>query len=431
MKKILFIAHYFPPIGGAGVQRSVKFVKHLPSCGVLPVVLTGPGTSTGKWTPADHSLIADIPPEVPVYRTAAPSVSESSRSARALAYRSALARLGDTIIAEHRPEAIFVTMSPFDHAIVARELSQRHGLPWLADLRDPWALDEFQVYPSRWHRMQAQRSMRQALESASSVIMNTPVAMRKFRTTFPELADRAQVSITNGFDADDFVGETRELHPGKFTIVHSGYFHAELGLRQRRRSLEYRLLGRTEPGVEFLPRSHYYLIKALEHLQSTAPSVADRIRVICLGSANEVDADLVRNSTVQDMFEFTGYLPHAESIRHVRGASLLFLPMHKMPAGQAASIVPGKTYEYLASGRPILAAVPPGDALDFVKACPHGRLCEPDDVRGMARAIEDVVATWAAGGQTQPLPPPEPPSRFERRTLTEQLAQHLCSVLTK
>jgi glycosyltransferase involved in cell wall biosynthesis len=92
-----------------------------------------------------------------------------------------------------------------------------------------------------------------------------------------------------------------------------------------------------------------------------------------------------------------GYLSHRDSIALVRSADLLFLPMHKLAAGTRAGLVPGKTYEYLASGRPILAAVPEGDARDLLAQAPNTFLTSPDDVFAMAAIIEERVRAWASG----------------------------------
>lgn len=140
MKRILFLAHYFPPTGGAGVQRTIKFVKHLPSFDFLPVVLTGSEPSRSRWAPRDDSLLQEIPRDIPVYRVARKGGDPRS-SARERVER--FLEEGGRIIESHRPSLIFVTMSPFSDAEIASSLSRRHALPWVADLRDPWALDEF------------------------------------------------------------------------------------------------------------------------------------------------------------------------------------------------------------------------------------------------------------------------------------------------
>ncbi len=429
MTPVLFLAHYFPPIGGAGVQRSAKFVKHLPGLGILPLVLTGEGKPSDRWTPEDRSLQADVPTEVPVIRVAVPGADSLDREARMRRRHEAFVKAGSGAIAEHRPKAILVTMSPFDDALIAAELARKYNLPWVADLRDPWALDEFQVYRSFWHRQRERRKMESYLGSAASIIMNTPEAMRKFRAAFPRLASRARVAITNGYDVEEFQVNWNRPRNLKFTLVHSGYLHTESGLHQQRRSFEYRLLGRIEPGVRILPRSHFYLMQALEKWLSQDASLVGNFRAEFIGVGSPTDEALVRNSPARELVRFTGYLPHSECVQRVMNADLVFLPMHQVPAGTRASIVPGKTYEYMATRRPILAAVPESDAKDFLKAAGTARLCDPEDVGQMLEALRSAYAEWKSGADGSSRWNAVAVQRFERANLTKQLRDELLALI--
>src|SRR5260370_28469671 len=149
--KVLFIAYYFPPLGGAGVQRAQKFVQYLPSEGFLPVVITGPASREDRWTPQDKTLIHSIPLEVPVHRVAGPIPSVKgklrSRLETLLTLPSSFSKWWIQSATEVGYSAadgealILATMSPFESGEVARRLSRRLGIPWVADLRDPCALD--------------------------------------------------------------------------------------------------------------------------------------------------------------------------------------------------------------------------------------------------------------------------------------------------
>ena len=112
--------------------------------------------------------------------------------------------LGERVATTER--LILATMSPFESGDAARRLSARLGIPWVADLRDPWALDEMQIYPSALHRKVEMRRMERLLSSASVIVMNTPEATSVLRNTFPRLREVPIVTITNGFDAADFDG---------------------------------------------------------------------------------------------------------------------------------------------------------------------------------------------------------------------------------
>ncbi len=116
-----------------------------------------------------------------------------------------------------------------------------------------------------------------------------------------------------------------------------------------------------------------------------------------------------------------GYLSHAATVELLRSAGLLFLPMQNLPEGTRATIVPGKTYEYLAARRPILAAVPDGDARDLLAQAPTATLCRPADVDGMAAAILEAVRR-SEHGEPVPDVPAELLAPFERPRLTARLA---------
>ena len=437
MRKVLFIAYHFPPAGGGGVQRSLKFVKYLPECGFDPIVLTAKPNKEHRWTPTDQALADEVPASVKVHQVELPEEvhvpGKLERAARELfglgsrfgqTWMNLVIEEGTKIAQREKPELIFVTLSPFEGADAAAEISRRTGIPWVADLRDPWALDEFQLHRTRFHRSLEKRQMARSLRSASLIIMNTPESARRLGETFPGLKANTIVSLTNGYDASDFTGEVEAIPGGKFSIVHSGYFHAESGLVEQKRRTQYKLLGRTVPGVERLPRSHYYLLQALELWIKEDPSIVNTVRMRCVGVLSKSDQALIDASPAKPLFDCSGYLNHTECVRYVRAADLLFLPLHKVPPGMKAGIVPGKAYEYMASGRPILATLPASDARDFLSQAGTGVLCEPGDVAGMLAALKDQYAKWKSGA-ARPDWNEDFVRQFERKNLTMKLASFL------
>ncbi len=425
MTKILYIGHYFPPLGGAGVQRTVKFVKYLPDTGFQPVVVTGSGSESGWWSPSDESMLDEIPDSVRVYRTPASNAGDLSAPAAEPRFE-ALRKLCEGAARDTDAELIFVSMSPFQDARVASSISRQLGIPWVADLRDPWALDEFQVYRSSFHRRADQREMMSALSTASLIVMNTPEAAARL-AALPGFGRKKIVSVTNGYDAEDFAGSTPPGSQDVFTIVHAGHLHTVAGLHQRRHALRYRLLGKTEPGVQILTRSHYYLLKALERWLAEHPALTEKVAVVLVGKPSAADLEIVKASPVGSIVTFTGYVSHAQSVEEIRKAHLLFLPMHKLPSGRRATIVPGKAYEYMATGLPILAALPEGDARDFLSGAGTGLCCEPDDVGAMSAIVKSQFEAWSNGN----VPTRSNRSyveRFERRRLTRQLAAEMLAL---
>ena len=423
MTKFLFISHFFPPAGGAGVQRSSKFVKFLPDAGLLPVVVTGKLNPADRWTPEDRTLMADVPEELPVYR-ADWNMKEENSVLRLKQRQEAYMKAAETAIHEHRPEFIFVSMSPFQDAEIAIRLSQKYELPWIADLRDPWALDEFQVYRSFAHRLAELRKMRKSLASAAGIIMNTPVARDRLLAAFPEFRNRPVTSITNGFDPEDVPPIGVRTRGEKFRIVHTGSFHTRMGMHQKSKRAIYRILGRCESGMEILPRSPYYLLEALERISRTDPAIHEALEIVFAGVMSDADKEVSSRSGVASKVQVTGYLGHSESAKETASADLLFLPLHGLKPGRCASIVPGKTYEYIGSGNPILAALPDGDAKCFVEASGNCRVTEPDNVEGIAEGIRYFFRQWESGTLSH-IRDPAVTKAFERRTLTAQLADFL------
>ena len=432
---MLVLSYYFPPIGGAGTQRPTAFVRHLPRFGYEPEVVTGPGSADGRWTPRDDTLLSAFPAGTEVRRLAGPEPAGSTgwrdRCERYLGLETAWKRWWvDGSVATGsslRPDLVYAWMSPFESAPAASRLAARLGRPWIADLGDPWALDEMMVYATGLHRRRAIREMRRGLASAAAIVMSTPEAVARVRQAFPEFDDKHVVAIPNGFDQGDFEHPVPTRTDGVFRIAHTGYFHTELGLRQRRAAAARRVLGGTARGVDFLTRSHVYLLEAVESLLVREPALEQRLEVHLAGVLSNVDREIAERSPVTRLH---GYLPHRETLELIRTANLLFLPMQNLPAAERAGIVPGKTYEYLAAGRPILGAVPDGDARDLLNEAGGARLCRPDDSAGIASAIAAELARFDAG-EPAAVPDPKVVDRYEYRRLAGRLGEVFDQVLER
>ena len=201
--------------------------------------------------------------------------------------------------------------------------------------------------------------------------------------------------------------------------MHTGYLHTDLGLRQRRTRRLRRLLGGELAGVEILTRSHYYLLEALQQLFEQEPDFESRVELVLAGVLSDTDRALIADLP---FVRTPGYLTHGESLALTRSADLLFLPMQKLPPGRRSTTVPGKTYEYIASGRPILAAVPEGDARDILRATGTAQICDPDDTHAMTEAIGSAFKHWERG---DPAPTPDPAvvARYDRRRIAGIFAE--------
>ena len=317
-------------------------------------------------------------------------------------------------------DVVIASVPPYQTAEVAIALSRRLGCPWVADLRDHWAIDELMIYATGLQRRMELKRMREALRASAAVIAVSPEAAHRIRTLFPELADRPVVSIPNGFDRLDFEDAVPERSDDVFRIVHAGSLYTDIALRQR--SKLRRFLRGSSKGIDLLPLSLIYLTQAIELVVAREPSLRSRIELMRVGVVADTDRNLAEGSPFVRM---TGYVPHREAVGLMRSADMLFLPLYNLAPGVRAATVPGKTYEYLAAGRPILAAVPAGDARDILVAAGNAYLCAPDDVEGMAAAIEPQLQ----GGAGLPASAPdELLDRFERRHLTAELVSILDAV---
>lgn len=429
---VLFVSYHFPPIGGSGAQRPARMVRFLPEFGVFPVVVTAPGANGERWTPRDETLSSDIPPDTPIWRVPPEPPSSTGwrqRAERWLRIKDAWSRswleaavdTGIRAASEHDIDLIYVWMQPYQSAAVGQRLSEALGKPWVADLGDPWALDEMMIYPTAIHRRLERREMRRRLATASAIVMSTNEAARLVRAELPELADTDVVAIPNGWDSRDF--DVRALHRDDelLRIVHTGYLHTDLGLRQRRTSAIRAVLGGDIRGVNILARSHVYLLRALERLRTSRPEVADSVELHFAGVLSDADQAVLAG---WPRVVCHGYVDHRTSISLMRSADFVFLPMHELPAGRAASVVPGKTYEYAASGAPILAAVPEGDARDLLRAAKTAVVCDPTDVDAIAAAI---VERYEALRRGDPAPTLDgaPLAALEYRELARRLSEVL------
>lgn len=387
------LARHFPPIGGAGVHRSVGYARHLAEYGYRPIVVTGPGRRSDRWTPEDPSLLAQVPEDTEVHRL--PDAEPRGHAGlRGRADRwlqrpqpwvpwwvDGAVELGAAV--GGGADLVLASCVPYETAEAGARLARLLGVPWVADLEDPWALDEMRVQPTAIHQRRDLARMRRALASASAIAMCAPEAAERVRRAMPEHARRV-VSVPIGFDAESFAAEPPARSDGALRIVHTGSLHTELGRAHRRSTARRRLLGGTSLDTDILTRSPVFLLEAIQRLVDAEPAIGRRIEMHLAGDLTPGDrAACERYGFVRE----AGHLGHADTVALMRSADLLFLPMHDLPEGRRAGLIPYKTYEYLAAERPILAAVPDGDVRDLLEPLEHVSVCRPADVAAMTREI--------------------------------------------
>ena len=433
-RRIIFVSYFFPPMGGAAAQRPIQLVRHLRRHGYESVVITGPGNTGGRWTPGDSSLATAVPDDVEVRRVPGPESREASRwrsrSERWLARKSTWANWWIEGVVEEAAQVegdvrlIYTVISPYETAEACARIAAARDVPWVADLGDPWALDDMAVYLTGLHRRLELAKMRRGLETAAGIIMSTTEAERRVRETL-QLRPTGMWVVPNGFDGDSFAQTSAvPTADGVLRVVHTGYLHAELGLEQKAAARVHRIIGGGSPGVEILTRSHLFLLEAVNNLLANKPEIGRRIEVHLAGVKTQTDEEIARGCPAVRLH---GYLPHSESVLLLESAHLLFLPMQKLAPGLRSGNVPGKTYEYLASGRPILGAVPEGDARDLLERAGATYVCDPDDVA----AMEEILAARVLAlddGDSPPARNTEIVAQYEWRNLIRQVATILDSI---
>lgn len=411
MPRLLVLAYYFPPMGLSGVQRTAKFVKYLPEFGWEPWVVTVGGVAYWAFDPSMWREVRGSP----VLRT--PSLDPLWVLGRVGKRREVRARRGtqDLLVRLHQaflvPDnklgwapfalrggmkllkkrgfgAIYATGPPFTAHLVGVLLKRRSGLPLLLDFRDPWSRSPFLSFPSPLHMAVHSLLERVALRAADLCTVTHKGI--KGVLNLPSRRPPEVVVLPHGFDPDDF-RRTVPGGAGKFAVVYTGAFY-----------------GRLTPK---------YLLEAVRGLLDEYPELREEIELVFVGAFREEDRELVRRWGLEDVVEATGYLPHRQSVERLCEAHLAWLMLGRGPFVHVW--VPGKLFEYIGAGKPILACVPEGAAADLVRSV-GGTVVPPDDVEAIRGALMAYYRKWRAG-ELSPLPE-EAVRMYDRRLLTGRLA---------
>ncbi|MCR9244336.1 MAG: glycosyltransferase family 4 protein [bacterium] len=426
MTRVLVVAYYYPPRGGAGTQRFAKFCRYLPEFGLQPVVLTSGVVASDRNAPHDDPTLSggQDGAQPVVERVDDPGRGSTKRRLmRSLRFfldqdewADAAADHAVRLVRQYEPEAVITTLSPFACYRIGLRLKREFDLPWLVDLRDPWSLDGWRRYRSFLHARSDLGHMRRALTTADCVIANVPEAAREFEALGAP-RDRTVV-IPNGYDEPDFA----TVDPSPFAadgsddyyrIVHMGTFHpvdAPPGFTTNR------LLLQRHRQIAPLGRTGNYLLHAAARLRTEDTTAFARLRIELFGNVDESHRRLIDELDLSDTVVLHGYVSHRETIAALCGADAVFVPLHDVPANERALVVPGKLYEALASERPVLAALPPGDGADLVRGFHAGIVVPPTDTAALARAMRRLIVDGAGGVTRARL------GAFTRRHLTGLLA---------
>ncbi len=456
MKRVLIISYYWPPTGGSGVQRWVKFAKYLPEEGWQPVVYT---PENPEQLAVDESLAREIPVEAEIVKThifepysfykkilkssghgkEAVEVNPVNAQNKSLVQKVAMWVRGNFFrpdprclwirpsvkflkkyLEEHPVDLIVSTGPPQSMHIIGMKLARKTGLPWIADFRDPWTrifyFKHLAMTPAteRWHK----RMEKRVLDEATRVVAVSPLVQKEFQ----DMTLTPVELITNGFDECDFEGKCPAGSPHTeedsmeavqtvkapmaaggpdmdFTITHTGLFAAD-----------------GNPTV---------LWDVLAEKCAADKAFAQALKIKFIGKTDAQIIGAIEEAGLGGCLIDMGYQPHDKAIEEQRKASVLILPLRKEPEYKA--VLPGKLFEYLASCRPVLGIGQPDGAMAMIlEQTKTGIVVDWNDKEALRGAVDEC---WKKHLERRLTTEGADISQFTRRNLTKRMAQLFEDVL--
>jgi len=374
MKKVLIITYYWPPAGGPGVQRWLKFVKYLPGYGIEPVVYI-PENPTYPLT--DNGLLLDVNPQTTIikHKITEPYAWASAFSkgntkkissgiipaktkqsflqkmmlwvrgnlfipdARVLWVRPSIAYLS-AYIKEQGIDTIITTGPPHSLHLIGLGLKRQLGITWLADFRDPWTTIGYhkQLKLTASSAKKHKDLEREVLNSADTILVTSPTTKKEFEA----LSAKPIAVITNGYDVEQVAKQALDE---KFTLAHIGSFLSE--------------------------RNPKILWQALAQLVAENADFNAHFELKLIGAVSREVLDAIEDNGLSGFVNNLGYVSHSEAIVQQRKSQLLLLV--EIDSEETKCIIPGKLFEYMVSERPIVAIGPEGaDFSEIIRATNTG-----------------------------------------------------------
>jgi len=425
MKKVLIITYYWPPSGGAGVQRWLKFVKYLPQHGWTPVVLTV-DPSKATYPQRDESLMGEISHEAEIYKTPTfelynlykkasknkevpfggfANQSKDSFKETVLkwirgnffipdprrGWKKYAVKKAKELIKKNNIKYVITSSPPHSTQLIGLTLKRKLGVQWIADLRDPWVDIYYynQLYPSVFATRLNKHYEKRVLTCADQVITVSKDLQRIFSRKKEGIEPKIHV-IPNGFDADDFNDNTDFVSNENITISYVGTI-----------SEKYNIEGFIE-GLLLLPEA-----------------MRKRLKIRFIGTLSNKLHQSFCDAGFRNHLEIIGYVDHAKAIAYMVTSDILLLIIPDVPNN--AGIVTGKLFEYIASLRPVLCIGPVhGDAADIISETNTGATLDYHDSKGIS---EFVMERTTSGFIKQP--ENEKIAAYSRYNLTKELVRML------
>ncbi len=382
------IAYHFPPLAGSsGIQRTLRFVQHLPSLGWQPLVLSAHPSAYEK---TSDDLLADVPAGTVVRRAFALDTARHlqiagrylgwmARPDRWISWKFDAIRQGLKLIEEFKPDVIWSTYPIATAHVIASALHRKSGIPWIADFRDPMAQEGYPADPLTWQRYLAIEADAAAL--ARYCLFTTPGAARAYQQRYPAAASRMMV-LENGYDEESFASAA--LQP---KVAMPGVDELALGLRP---------LVMLHSGIVYpSERDPTQLFVALGRLQEAGALGPDELHIRFRASVHD---DLLQSLAlaygVQDFIELCPATPYREALAEMMAVDGLLV----MQASNCNAQIPAKIYEYLRAGKPIFGLTDPdGDTAGVLRGAGLNDMARLDSADEIAHALPALVRDWRRG----------------------------------
>ena len=420
---VLVVAYYFPPLGLSGVQRVAKWCRYLPSAGWDVTVLT---VEPGAYFAFDDTLLEEVESAgVRIIRTRTLDPTRqgggrkvvsfpSERRRRLFSWLSGFFFLPDNkrgwtrqalsawkdICRDGRPDIVFSSAPPYTSFLVGQALARKAGVPHVMDYRDDWLDNPRHDYPTPIHRRIHARMERRLLSSAALVTTINASIRERLLQRSPGSDVRI---LPQGFDPADITqgedqGGVRRAHRRSLLVYAGMFYHAQ------------------QPDT---------FLKAVSLVKSRLPESSPGLEARFVGLFPDDKKPLIASLGLEDDVTLTGYKNHHETVGELMEADVLWMTVGRQPGEEMIST--GKLFEYMGTGKPILALVPPGEASKALEGYGAAWVCDPDDVEGVASTLEAILKQLDDG--TLPVGSPEWIAPFDRKKQAEQLAGWFSGIL--
>lgn len=419
--KVLIITYYWPPAGGPGVQRWLKFVKYLRDFGVEPIVYT---VDKVNYPILDKSLQKDIPDNVKILKQpiwepnklfrksskktsagfldAKPSffgkIAQYIRAnyfipdARKFWIKPSVSYLSN-YLNKNSIDVVITTGPPHSLHIIGLKLKEKLNIKWIADFRDPWTeIDYFHQLPLTKNSIERHEALeRQVLKNADAVL----VIGKTMAESYEKYRSDVHV-ITNGYDS---MNETQHVNlDTKFSVVHIGMMNAD--------------------------RNHKILWQALQELCEEDSNFSEDLQLKFIGKLADEVFQSINDHKLKSNVEFIDYVEHHKVLEYQKSAQVLLLSVNNVPSSKA--IITGKIFEYLQAKRPILAIAPKdGELAEILKNTNAGATVDFNDKEALKTYISNFYTSYKS--QTLAVESSNI-KQYHRKNLTHQLAKIIKSI---